>query len=204
MTLIFKKYSHSSLLIVLLDRLQNLKVVKLFIYFKAKALSSLISFSNFHHSVTQAVSPYHFHVHPSLGVTEELTPSRTRASISRRSRNGMRGLIISEEGENEHSIQKGCCANQRFVEMITFLQAAFSPQHVLLINSLIFVPSLPRRYLLLAWACRWRNSTKVQRSSVTCPRSQWEMLLGVGSEPRRLVSQAPVLTETPLPPHPLA
>lgn len=145
----FLKHSHSSLLIVLLDRLQNLKVVKLFIYFKAKALSSLISFSNFHHSVTLALSPYHFHVHPGLGATEVLTPSRTRASISRRSRNGMHGLIISEEGENEHRIQKSCCsrpcANQRFVEMITFLQAAFSPQHVLLINSFIFVPSLPRR-----------------------------------------------------------
>lgn len=42
-------------------------MAKLFIYFKAKVLSSLISFSNFHHSVTQALSPYHFHTVPRLG-----------------------------------------------------------------------------------------------------------------------------------------
>lgn len=43
------------------------KVVKLFIYFKAKAFSSLISSYNFHHSVTYALSPYHFHTAPRLG-----------------------------------------------------------------------------------------------------------------------------------------
>lgn len=54
-------------LLFLQKELQNLKVVKLFIYFKAKALSSLISFSNFHHPVTQALSPYRFLPAPRLG-----------------------------------------------------------------------------------------------------------------------------------------
>lgn len=59
-------------------------------------------------------------------------------------------FIIGEEEGNEHNIQKSCCsspcANQRFVEMTTLLQPAFSPQYVLLINSLIFVPPLQQRY----------------------------------------------------------
>lgn len=64
----FTKYipTHHCLLFSQIE-LQNLKMVKLFIYFKAEALSSLISFSNFHYSVTWVLTPYHFHTVPRLG-----------------------------------------------------------------------------------------------------------------------------------------
>jgi hypothetical protein len=58
------------------------------------------------------------------------------------------GCMVPYQGRkgSEHNIQKSfygrLCANQRFVKMIALLQPAFSPQHVLLINSLIFVQPL--------------------------------------------------------------